>query len=198
MSALPATTTGEIIAAKNSAIMTGLEMTSLFAKKVAGQAKGVQVTTVFAVHSNNVVRPMLSEAGRTPLALDDLVGYVGHANGVVLAFTNGLRVYLSGDTGIMSEMKTIIGDFHKPNLAIINLGATTMPSEEAAYAVNTLIRPVAVISSHSSEAATEGGKLKPGSRTQDFVRLVKGRKVHLALSDRTMEFDGRAKCVSGC
>lgn len=240
VSALPATTTGEIIAAKNSAIMTGLEMTSLLAKKVeairgssidncaetgltrdtmvplqapcragvqlggkrtfkaAGQAKGVQVTTVFAVHSNNVARPMLSEAGRTPLAPDDLVGYVGHANGFVLVFTNGLRVYLSGDTGIMSEMKTIIGDFHKPNLVIINLGATTMPSEEAAYAVNTLIRPATVIPSHSSEAATEGGKLKPGSRTQDFVRLVKGRKVHLSLSDRTMEFDGRAKCVSGC
>lgn len=240
VSALPATTTGEIIAAKNSAIMTGLEMTSLLAKKVeavrggpvelcaesgltrdtvvplqapcragvqlggkrtfktSGQSRGVQITTVFAVHSNNVARPMLSEAGRTPLAPDDLVGYVGHANGFVLVFTNGLRVYLSGDTGIMSEMKTIIGDFHKPNLAIINLGATTMPSEEAAYAVNTLLRPAAVIPSHSSEAATEGGRLKPGSRTADFVRLVKGRKVHLSLSGRTMEFDSKAKCVAGC
>ena len=240
VSALPATTTGEIIAAKNAAIMTGLEMTSLLAKKVeairggpiepcaesgltrdtivplqapcragvqlggkrtfkvAGQAKGVQVTTVFAAHSNNVARPMLSEAGRSPLAPDDLVGYVGHANGYMLVFSNGLRVYLSGDTGIMSEMKTIVGDFHRPNIAIINLGATTMPSEEAAYAVNTLLRPAAVIPSHSSEAATEGGKLKPGSRTADFVRLVKGRKVHLSLSGRTMEFDGRARCVAGC
>lgn len=30
------------------------------------------------------------------------------------------------------------------------------------------------------------------------VRLVKGRKPHLSLSDRAMEFDGRAKCISGC
>jgi L-ascorbate metabolism protein UlaG (beta-lactamase superfamily) len=239
-SALPATNTGEIIAAKNAAIMTGNDMTAFLAKKVetirgaplencaetglgrdtivplpapcragvqlggkrtfkiAGQAKGVQVTTVFAVHSNNAGRAMLSEGARTPLAPDELTAYVGHANGYMLVFSNGLRVYLSGDTGIMSEMKTIIGDFYKPHLAIINLGATTMPSEEAAYAVNRLLRPAAVIPSHSSEAATEGGKLKAGSRTEDFVRLVKGRKVHLSLSGRTMEFDGKAKCLAGC
>ena len=240
VSATPATNTGEIIAAKNSAIMTGNDMAAFLAKKVeairgapvpnctetgltrdtivplqapcnafvqlggkrtfktAGQAKGVQVTTVFAVHSDNARVEMLSEGGRAGLVPDNLSAYVGHANGYMLVFSNGLRVYLSGDTGIMSEMKTIIGDFYKPQLAIINLGATTMPSEEAAYAVNTLLRPAAVIPSHSSEAATEGGKLKAGSRTADFVRLVKGRKVHLSLSGRTMEFDGKGKCVAGC
>ena len=240
VSALPATNTGEIIAAKNAAFMTGLDMVAFLAKKVevirgapvencaesgltrdtivplqapcragvqlggkrtfktAGQARGVQITTVYAEHSNNLARAMLSESGQASLAADELAGYVGHANGFVLVFSNGLRVYLSGDTGIMGEMKTIIGDFYKPNLAILNLGATTMPSEEAAYATNVLLHPAAVIPSHSSEEATEGGKLKPGSRTADFVRLVKGRKVHLPLSGRTMEFDGKGKCLAGC
>ena len=240
VSALPATTTGEIIAAKNSAIMTSVDMTGFLAQKVevirgkpvpnctesglgrdtvvpldapcqapvqlggkrtfkiAGQSRGVQVTTVFAVHSNNASRAMLSETGRTPLVQDALNAYLGQANGYVLVFSNGLRVYLSGDTSIMSEMKTIIGDFYKPHLAVINLGATTMPSEEAAYAINTLLRPASVIPSHSSEAATEGGKLKPGSRTEDFTRLVEGRAVHLSLSGRTMAFDGAGKCVAGC
>ena len=73
-----------------------------------------------------------------------------------------------------------------------------MPSEEAACAVNVLLRPAALIPSHSSEEATEGSKLKAGSRTADFIRLVKGRKVHLSLSGRAMEFDGKAKCVAGC
>ena len=240
VSALPATNTGEIIAAKNAAIMTGIDMVNFLAKKVEvirgtpvencaetgltrdtavplqapcragvqlggkrtfklkGQDKGVQITTVYAEHSNNVSRAMLSETGQAPLAADDMAGYVGHASGFVLVFTNGLRLYLSGDTSVMGEMKTIIGDFYKPNLAVLNLGATTMPSEEAAYAANVLLRPAAVIPSHSSEEATEGGKLKPGSRTADFVRLVKGRKVHLPLSGRSMEFDGKGKCVAGC
>ena len=156
VSALPATNTGEIIAAKNAAIMTGIEMTSFLAKKVevlrgapiencaetgllretvvplaapcragvqlggkrtfkmAGQAKGVQVSTVYAAHSNNGARVLLAEPGRLPLVVDDLSAYLGHANGFILVFSTGLRVYLSGDTGIMSEMKTIIGDFYKP------------------------------------------------------------------------------------
>ncbi len=235
-----ATNTGEITAAKNSAIMLGNDMAALIAKKVevirgsaivncaesglsrdtvvplqapcradvqlggkrtfkmAGQSKGVQVTTVYAEHSNNIRRPMLAESARVPLVADDLAAYVGHANGYILVFSNGLRVYLSGDTSIMGEMKTIIGDFYKPQLTVLNLGATTMPSEEAAYAANTLLRSAAVIPSHANEAATEGGKLKAGSRTEEFVKLVKGRKVHLPLSGRTMEFDGKGKCMAGC
>ena len=46
--------------------------------------------------------------------------------------------------------------------------------------------------------ATEGGKRKAGSPSADFVRLVKGRKVHLPLSGRRMAFDGKGKCLAGC
>lgn len=68
----------------------------------------------------------------------------------------------------------------------------------AAYAINELIRPAAVIATHVNEGATEGGALKPGSRTAAFVRLVKGRPVYPAISGRTMEFDGSERCVAGC
>ena len=240
VTALPATTVGEIAAAKNAAIMTGSDMTAFVAKKVetlrgaaidncpesglerattvplvapcragvqlggrrvfklAGQERGVLVTVVFAEHSNNANRPMLSEAGRAPLAADDLVAYVGHANGYILGFSNGLRVYLSGDTGIMADMKTIIGDFYRPQLAVMNISSTAEPPEEAAYAVNTLIRPAVVIPEHASEGATEGGKVRAGSRTEAFIKRVKGRKTVVPLSGRTFEFDGKGRCVAGC
>ena len=64
--------------------------------------------------------------------------------------------------------------------------------------MNTLVQPAVVIPSHSSEEATKDGKLVPGSRTADFARLVKGRRMVLPLSGRTMEFDGQAKCMAGC
>ena len=60
------------------------------------------------------------------------------------------------------------------------------------------IKPKAVIASHANEAATEGGRVNPGSRTKQFIDLVKARPVHLPLSGKTMEFDGNAKCVRGC
>ena len=63
---------------------------------------------------------------------------------------------------------------------------------------NELVRPNAVIATHVNEGATTGGKLKPSSRTAAFAALVKGRPVYPALSGKTMEFDGDAKCVAGC
>jgi len=48
------------------------------------------------------------------------------------------------------------------------------------------------------EAATTDGKVRPTSRSAEFIALVKGRRIYPALSGRTMEFDGSGKCVSGC
>ena len=49
-------------------------------------------------------------------------------------------------------MKTIINGFYKVKLAVLNIGS----GEEAAFAVNELIQPNAVIPSHANEAATNG------------------------------------------
>jgi hypothetical protein len=32
----------------------------------------------------------------------------------------------------------------------------------------------------------------------DFINRIKGKPVYLAISGRTMEFDGNATCVGGC
>jgi L-ascorbate metabolism protein UlaG (beta-lactamase superfamily) len=123
---------------------------------------------------------------------------LGPPSGYVIAFTNGLKVYLSGDTGLHSEMKTLVNEYHKANLAVMNLGTSAVTMTAAAYAINNLVAPAAVIASHTNEASTSGGKLRPESRAAAFAGFVKGRPVYPALSGRTMEFDGNAKCVAGC
>ena len=55
-----------------------------------------------------------------------------------------------------------------------------------------------VIASHVNEGATEGGKVRPTSRTAAFISLVKGRPVYPARSSKTMEFSGDGNCVAGC
>jgi hypothetical protein len=95
-------------------------------------------------------------------------------------------------------MKTIINGFYKANLAVINVAPSSMQPEEAAFAINELIQPLAVIVSHTNEAATKGGRVNPNTRAKQFTELVRGRPVHLPLSGKTMEFDGSAKCVRGC
>jgi L-ascorbate metabolism protein UlaG (beta-lactamase superfamily) len=238
VSAAPNSTTGEIAAAKNSAIMMIAPMAAFIGKKVetirgkptgacpqtgadivvplaapclaavqlggartfkvAGASRGVEITTVTAAHDSTVARELLTDPERKSLEADNVSLTLGPSSGYIIQFTNGLKVYLSGDTGIHAEMKSIVNEFYKANLAVLNMGPNAVTGLSAAYAVNEMIKPNAVIVSHVNEGATVGGKVKPGSRTAAFLTLVKGRPVYLALSGKTMEFDGDAKCLAGC
>ena len=169
-----------------------------FIGKAAGAAQGVEVTIVYASHANNVAPSLLSEAQRTMHEADGTGLPVGPPTGFVVKFTNGLTVYLSGDTGIHTEMKTVVNEYHHANLAVLNLGASAVTVNSAAYAMNELVRPASVIFSHVNEAATEDGKLRPASRSAAIMKLLKGVSPQLAISGRTMEFDGAGKCVAGC
>ncbi len=169
----------------------------MFVAKTRDAARGVEITIVYASHANNVPLSLLSEAQRKNLAPDDTSIVLGPPTGYVVKFTNGLTAYLSGDTGIHTEMKTVVNEFHQANLALLNLGSSAVTTLSAAHAANELVRPASVILTHVNEAATEGGKLRPASRTAEVAKLLKPA-AHPALSGRTMEFDGAGKCVAGC
>lgn len=165
--------------------------------KAAGAARGVEVTSVFASHDSRVARGLLTDAQQKSVAPDNLNVNLDPPIGYVLKFTNGLRVYLSGDTGVHGEMQMIVRAFHRPNLVLMNLGLSATMPEAAAFAVNELVRPVSVIVTHVNEAATSGGVLRPNTYTKAFIDHVRGRPVHLAVSGRTLEFDGGGLCMAG-
>jgi L-ascorbate metabolism protein UlaG (beta-lactamase superfamily) len=169
-----------------------------FIARAAGAERGVEINIVFASHANNVPLSLLSEAHRAHLEADGTSIVLGPPTGFVGRFTNGLTAYLSGDTGIHTEMKTVVNEYHKANLALLNLGPSAVTVMSAAYAMNELVRPASVILSHPNEAVTEGGKLRPTSRAAALIKQLNGGTPHLAISGRTMEFDGKGKCVAGC
>jgi L-ascorbate metabolism protein UlaG (beta-lactamase superfamily) len=163
--------------------------------------KGVKVAAIPTFHSNGANPSfVLDQDLAKALKKSGLTVYVGPDSGFVLTFTNGLVVYLSGDTGHNSEMETLVRRYYKTNLAIMNIGdVNTMGPEEAAWAVNELIKPKAAIPTHANEESTKGGKPVPGSKVDKFLKEVDSSiAVHLPLSGKTMEFDGSAKCVKGC
>jgi len=127
-----------------------------------------------------------------------LWGDVGLATGYVLRFSNGLVAYLSGDTGITADQEFVVRDYYHAKLVVMNIGDgfTTGPAE-AGYVVNDLVKPASVIPSHANEAATEGGKVRAGSKTEAFIKAAK-MPVHVPLSGKTMEFDSGGKCTAGC
>ncbi len=162
-----------------------------------GAKQGVEFTIVYSAHVNDVAPSLLSKAQQDLLKADGAqLGY-GPPVGFVVKFTNGLVAYLSSDTAVFGDMKTVIHDFHKANLAVINLGPNPGLFQSGAYAINDLLQPASVIFTHVNEAATEGGKLRANTQTAALMKQVKA-PAYLAISERTMEFDGKGKCVSGC
>jgi hypothetical protein len=81
---------------------------------------------------------------------------------------------------------------------VLNFGGTfTTGPVEAAYVINELVRPQAVIASHANEPATEGGKLRVGTTTETPVKAT-NVPAHLPLSGRTMAFGASGVCAAGC
>ena len=180
-----------------AACTSSMDLGGVFVAKTANAAQSVEITIVYASHVNNAPPALLSAARRAAFEADGAVFEYGPATGFVVKFTNGLTAYLSGDTGIHSEMRTVVNEYHGANLAVLNLGNNPGIYVSGAHVINELIRPASVILTHVNEPATEGGRLRPQSRT---AALIEGLEppAHLAISGRTMEFNGQGQCVSGC
>lgn len=212
----PNSNTAEIIVGKNAKAFLGGEMHKFLQHKVkaaggdskqvaplrfGGERKvgGVRIAIVPVTHSNGIGSNFLDEDLGHLLNQNGLTAYAGPDNGYIMTFSNGLVVYLSGDSGISADQDVTVRGFYGAELAVINAGGIyTSGPKEAAYSINKLVRPKAVIPHHMNEAATENGKVKPDTKTAQFTELITDIPVHIPISGRTMEFDSDGKCVSGC
>jgi L-ascorbate metabolism protein UlaG (beta-lactamase superfamily) len=215
VSAMPNSSAVNIAIAKKAKIVTGSEMPPFFAAKLkagGGDPKnsiltrfggsvtvgGVRIATVAALHSNGVDPDYIGGELGKAMKEAGIAGDVGLATGYVLRFSNGLVAYLSGDTGIVADQDLVVRGHYGAKLAVMNIGDgfTTGPVE-AAYVINDMVKPASVIASHANEVGTVGGKVRPGSKTEAFMKAVKV-PVHVPLSGKTMEFDREGKCTAGC
>ncbi len=215
VSAMPQSNAVNIALAKKSKIVTGSEMPPFFAARLKDNGGdpansvlarfggsvtigGVRIATVAALHSNGLDPAYIGgELAKAMMAVG-MAGDVGLATGYVLKFSNGLVAYLSGDTGITADQELVVQKHYQAKLAVMNIGDgfTTGPTE-AAYVINDLVKPNAVIASHANEVGTVGGKVRAGSKTEAFIKASKV-PVHVPLSGKTMEFDAAGKCMAGC
>ena len=107
-------------------------------KGCTAELDGIKFTMVEAHHS----------AGAQLTGFEGTNRFVGEAVGYVIEFENGLKIYHAGDTALMGDMKTIIGEFYRPDVAILPIGGVfTMGPDEAAYACK-MIQSQVVIPEH--------------------------------------------------
>ncbi len=127
---------------------------SIFIKQEIPMAKTMtfQLSNVSGTYDYHGIQlSMVNAAHSAGAQLTDFKGqnrYMGDAVGYVMEFENGYRIYHSGDTGLMADMKLVIHDFYQPDLAILPIGSVfTMGPQEATHACS-LIRPSVVIPEH--------------------------------------------------
>jgi L-ascorbate metabolism protein UlaG (beta-lactamase superfamily) len=215
VSAMPNSSAVNIALVKKSKIVTGSEMPPFFAAKLKANGGdpanailtrfggsvtigGVRIATVAALHSNGLDPDYIGGDLGKAMKEAGIAGDLGLATGYVLRFSNGLVAYLSGDTGIIADQDVVVRNHYHAKLAVMNIGDgfSTGPVE-AAYVINELVKPASVIASHANEVGTVGGKVRPGSKTETFMKAAKV-PVHIPLSGKTMEFDAAGKCTAGC
>ncbi|MEO8676829.1 MAG: MBL fold metallo-hydrolase [Casimicrobiaceae bacterium] len=215
VSAIPNSNAVNIALAKKSKIVTGSEMPPFFAAKLKANGGdpansilvrfggsttlgGVRIATVAALHSNGLDPDYIGGDLGKAMKEAGIAGDVGLPTGYILRFSNGLVVYLSGDTGILADQEVVVRNHYNAKLVVMNMGDgfSTGPVE-AAYVINDLVKPASVIASHANEVGTVKGKVRAGSKTEAFIKAVKV-PVHVPLSGKTMEFDTAGKCTAGC
>ncbi|MEL6158411.1 MAG: MBL fold metallo-hydrolase [Cyanobacteria bacterium J06627_32] len=215
LATIPNSNSVEIAVNKGANLIVGSEMSSFLANKVEGlggnpdsvqlvrfgasrEVDGVKFTTVPAVHSNGLSGDFIDGELGESLSAAGLSAYVGPPTGYVITFSNGLVAYLSGDTGVTAEQETVVGNQYGAELVVMNIGDTfTTGPTEAAYVINELIQPTAVIASHANEPATLNGEVQPGTRTAAFIEATQA-SVYVPLSGRTLSFDAGGVCTDGC
>ncbi len=115
----------------------GKKNVSLMNKGGALSIDGIKYSMVNAAHTSSFTN---LEEGMTT--------YLGTAVGFVIEFENGFKVYVTGDTGLIADMKFIIHDYFKPDVAILPVcGLFTMTPDQAVFATKE-IAPKYVIPCH--------------------------------------------------
>ncbi len=163
----------------------------------SGQSQGVKITTIPAFHAAGASRmhvdPLDGVSG--PGVPPGLTGYAGHETGYILRFTNGLTVLWTGDSGLIGDWKTQ-SKFYKVNLAVVHMGDLfTMGPDEAAFAVDHLIKPKTVIPEHANQVSTSDGAVNAGTRVERFIGQVEDAKVIVPLSGVPISCDGEGNCT---
>jgi len=136
---------------------------------------GIKVTAVKAEHSSLIVfnNPVSNKLESHP---------AGEAVGYIIQLENGFKIWAMGDTGLFSDMK-FIAEYYKPDLVLIPIGGNfTMDPVDAAYAINTMIKPKMVIPIHYNSNPLAKGTLAEfqeamKSSTVKVIPMVEGQKL---------------------
>lgn len=122
------------IANNSGATVIATHELATFVEKQGLHAVGMNIGGSISI--NNLINITMVDARHTS-AIDFMENLEegGVATGFIITLENGKKIYHAGDTGLFGDMKTVIGDIYKPDIALLPIGDKfTMGVEDAAIA----------------------------------------------------------------
>lgn len=134
------------IANRTGAVIVGNHEHSVYLAKQGFEVMGMNIGGSIKIH--NITITMLNSNHSSDMDFIEEIGAGGSSCGYIIQLEKGRKIYHSGDTGIFGDMKTVIRDIYKPQIAMLPIGDRyTMGPAEASIAVEW-IHPEIVIPMH--------------------------------------------------
>lgn len=115
------------------------------------QTKGIQAIGINCgaqISFDGVNIRMLNAEHSSSYDFEMEMGYAGSAGSFLFDFKGDVKVFHAGDTGLFSDLKFVVGEVYKPDVALLPIGNIfTMDPYEASIAANW-INPKVVIPMH--------------------------------------------------
>lgn len=110
------------------------------------------------------------------------IKYAGNPGSFLFTFKNDLKLFHAGDTGLFSDMKFVIGEIYKPDIALLPIGNIfTMDPYEASIAAEWINPKIVIPMHYNSFPSIKQNPL-------EFKKLVKNCQTLIPKPLETIEF----------
>ncbi|MBC7096215.1 MAG: metal-dependent hydrolase [Methanobacteriales archaeon] len=134
------------IADRNKALLVGTHELSVFFSKQGLESEGMNIGG--SLKFDDIKVTMVDARHSPDIDFTDEIIPGGSACGFIFQLEDGRRIYHAGDTGLFTDMKTVIGEIYKPNIALLPIGDRYTMGPEDAITAAKWISPQKVIPMH--------------------------------------------------
>ncbi len=121
------------IANRTGAVIISNHEHSVYLAKQGFEAMGMNMGGSIEIHDIKIT--MVNSIHSSDMDFIEEMTAGGSSSGYIIQLENGRKIYHSGDTGIFGDMKTVIRDIYKPDIALLPIGDRyTMGPFEASIA----------------------------------------------------------------
>lgn len=159
------------IANRTGALILSNHEISLFVSQQGIQSQGMNIGGSYNFHDVKFTMVDAKHSSVIDITEEAIPG--GSAAGFIIELKNGTKIYHAGDTGLFSDLKTIIGDIYKPDIAILPIGDLFVMGPEDAVIATNWINPRKVIPMHYNTFPLIE------QDTDEFIKLLKTKNENI-------------------